>query len=380
MQIGNTELDLVFHEVMFPAIQSAGLLPVRIDKHNEGRLLKSEIVEQIQKASIIIADLTNERPNCYLEVGYAMGLDKFNNLILTAREDHYFDNPDYKKGGPKIHFDLSGYDILFWDQKNLDKFKSILTNKIKRRLLLIQPKLENRTPLWNPEWLAEKREYVESKIIAIGSTGYMEVRSSILSKKINVSQSEILDKVNDSLIDFFGWPIGIIFLEGDIKAIPKSDGIESDLLIEDNRHYDYSYYKKNGQVFSAISHAEDMRNNNFIFRGTRIIRVTEVFMFLARYYKNIGLSFDDVFELTIRHTGLKGRSLKEGFNYETRILKRSNEDETEVTLQTTIGEIESNLVELVAQVIDPLLILFDFDKIGKEVLASYVNRFINGNR
>ena len=36
---------------------------------------------------MIVADITNERPNCYLEVGYAMGLGKKANLILTARED-----------------------------------------------------------------------------------------------------------------------------------------------------------------------------------------------------------------------------------------------------------------------------------------------------
>ena len=32
---------------------------------------------------------------------------------MTAREDYNQDSPDYKKGGPKIHFDLQGYDILF---------------------------------------------------------------------------------------------------------------------------------------------------------------------------------------------------------------------------------------------------------------------------
>jgi hypothetical protein len=36
-----------------------------------GRILQSEIANFINKSKIIIADLTNERPNCYLEVGYA---------------------------------------------------------------------------------------------------------------------------------------------------------------------------------------------------------------------------------------------------------------------------------------------------------------------
>jgi hypothetical protein len=379
MQIGNTELDKVYKSVFYPSIEAADLKPVRIDKHNEGGLLKSEIVEHIESASIIIADLTNERPNCYLEIGYAMGLDKFKNLILTAREDHHFDHPNYKKEGPKIHFDLSGYDIIFWSPEHLDQFKATLIQKIKRRLLLIQPKTKNLIPvLWDPVWLKKTREYVEDKIQELGISGYMEVRSSILNKSVNLLQSDLLTKAHDSLIDNFGWPIGVIFLDGDIKPVPKSDGIESDIVTE-NRHYDYSYYKKNGQFYTALSHFEDSKNDNILIRATRIVRVTEAFMFVARYYTNIGLSFNDSFEITIRHTGLLGRLIKEGFNYQTRIEKRSKEDEVETTLQVTVGDIENNLSDLVAQVIDPLLILFDFDKIGKGVLSSYVDRFVNGN-
>jgi hypothetical protein len=130
MQIGNTELDQLYLEIFVPAIRAANLEPKRIDIDNEGNLLKKEIIEYIEKAEIIVADLTNERPNCYLEVGYAMGLDKYKNLIFTVREDHYFDSPNYKKGGPKVHFDVTGYDILFWDKSNLNEFKKNLRIKL----------------------------------------------------------------------------------------------------------------------------------------------------------------------------------------------------------------------------------------------------------
>jgi hypothetical protein len=32
-----------------------------------------------------VADLPSERPNCYLEVGYALGVGKFTNLVLTEK-------------------------------------------------------------------------------------------------------------------------------------------------------------------------------------------------------------------------------------------------------------------------------------------------------
>src|ERR1051326_6108882 len=133
MQIGNKELDDLYQNFIAPALVSAGVEPKRVDKHNDGELLKPKIIEFISEANIIIADLTNERPNCYLEFGYAMGLGKYRNLILTAREDHYHNSPNFKVGGPRIHFDLSGYDILFWSPNNKQEFAEQLLKTIKRR-------------------------------------------------------------------------------------------------------------------------------------------------------------------------------------------------------------------------------------------------------
>lgn len=146
MQIGNPELDEFYSDILVPTLTKCNLNVKRVDKHNEGNLLKSEIVNFIESSDIILADLTNERPNCYLEVGYTMGLNKFQNLILTAREDHLPESPNYKQGGPKIHFDLLGYDIIFWDKNDLDEFEEKLEKGIKRRLNLIKSKEgDNRT-------------------------------------------------------------------------------------------------------------------------------------------------------------------------------------------------------------------------------------------
>lgn len=138
MQIGNPRLDLLWKEIYQPAIKECGLDSKRVDKHGEGRLLQSEIADFIKRATIVIADLTNERPNCYLEVGYTMGINKFRNLILCAREDHNQDSPNHVKDGPKIHFDLSGYSFLWWNEKELEKFKEELASTIKYRLDILK--------------------------------------------------------------------------------------------------------------------------------------------------------------------------------------------------------------------------------------------------
>ena len=45
MQIGDTEMDEVCDAAIAHAIEAAGLAPRRVDRHNEGDLLKSEIVQ-----------------------------------------------------------------------------------------------------------------------------------------------------------------------------------------------------------------------------------------------------------------------------------------------------------------------------------------------
>ena len=137
MQIGSPELDRVYERVIAPALEACGLRPRRVDRHNRGGLLASEIIAFIEESEILVADLTNERPNCYLEVGYALGVGKFTNVVLTAREDHDPDSPRHRPGGPKVHFDLAGYDILFWHPERLDAFRSELEKRVARRRLLL---------------------------------------------------------------------------------------------------------------------------------------------------------------------------------------------------------------------------------------------------
>jgi nucleoside 2-deoxyribosyltransferase len=93
MQIGNKFMDEFCKNAIVPAIEACDLEAKRVDKHNEGRLLKSEIVRFVGEAEIIVADLTNERPNCYLEIGYAMGIDKFRNLASMRQKSSDFKSP-----------------------------------------------------------------------------------------------------------------------------------------------------------------------------------------------------------------------------------------------------------------------------------------------
>lgn len=142
MQIGNSELDRIWKEVYSPVIVECGLLPQRVDEQDDGRLLKPQIIELLNEANIIIGDLTNSRPNCYLEIGYAMGLGRHRQIILCCKEDHNADSPNYRPGQQKVHFDLQGYGITWWVPADLPKFRAELKEKLQRRLKESPPRTE----------------------------------------------------------------------------------------------------------------------------------------------------------------------------------------------------------------------------------------------
>lgn len=134
MQIGNPELDHVYERAIAPALSACDVEPRRVDRHNRGGLLVGEIIRFIEEAELVVADLTHERPNCYLEVGYVLGAGKGTSLILTARADHDPESDLHRPGGQRVHFDLAGFEILFWQPDRLDDFRRELEKRIQRRL------------------------------------------------------------------------------------------------------------------------------------------------------------------------------------------------------------------------------------------------------
>lgn len=80
----------------------AGFEAVRTDTRpaSDTHQIVDAIHDNIQTCGFVVADLTNERPNVYYEVGYAMALGK--RLILTSKK------------GTEVHFDLAGFNRLEW--------------------------------------------------------------------------------------------------------------------------------------------------------------------------------------------------------------------------------------------------------------------------
>jgi hypothetical protein len=133
MPIGNPSLDHVYERAIAPALAACGFEARRVDRHNRGGLLVSEIIAFLDEAEIVVADLTHERPNCYLEVGYVLGVGKLAQLLLTARRDHDVESPWHLPGGPRVHFDLAGFEILYWSPDRLEEHRRELQKRVLHR-------------------------------------------------------------------------------------------------------------------------------------------------------------------------------------------------------------------------------------------------------
>lgn len=90
----------VYEFGIYPAVRNCGLICERVDEtHFTGDILK-RIRKGIESASLVIADLTEGRPNVYLEVGYAWG--KGIPVIIVAKK------------GENLHFDVRTQRCIFY--------------------------------------------------------------------------------------------------------------------------------------------------------------------------------------------------------------------------------------------------------------------------
>ncbi len=143
MPIKNPETEPLWLGVYKKIIADAGFNPIRIDEDEkeDGRPLNDQIIEYLSTAPLIVADITLSRPNCYFELGFAFAkyMNETERIILCCRSDHNPDSPLYRPGHHKIHFDVRQYNIIWWDESDLDAFRISLSKKISQRLSCLKP-------------------------------------------------------------------------------------------------------------------------------------------------------------------------------------------------------------------------------------------------
>jgi hypothetical protein len=387
MQIGNPELDDLYEHAIAPAIEEAGLRPRRVDKHNAGGLLKSEIIEFIQHAEVIVADLTNERPNCYLEVGFAMGADRTSRLILTARRDHLPDRPGREPSSPKIHFDLAGYDILFWDPDSLPDFKKNLAERIKRRLNLTSGKRietvstashSGETNVFaknHLRWIHEQQTNAQAQLSKDGYESFVEFKLVPIRHSLSLPLPKLLDSARSAQLSYHGFPIGMVFDHTEARPHPVSDGIQYQQISRSSREmFDYWALGRNGDFYALRSLVEDQSDSSVIYFDEAVRNAEMLLRYASELYKHLGLPKDDMVAIEMGYEGIANRVLSSyrpgrGLHREYRI----REDLAHSKLVKEWNNISAHLPELVRDLAMPILEQFDLFPLGEEVVNSLLS-------
>lgn len=81
-----SEVERFFQNVARPVLEEIGLHVVELGHDRQERAwMNTEIFEELHNAEVAFVDLTGSRPNCFIELGYALG--RGHRTIISARKE-----------------------------------------------------------------------------------------------------------------------------------------------------------------------------------------------------------------------------------------------------------------------------------------------------
>lgn len=109
-----------FREVVGPVLEGLGYRVVDLGKaRQEAAWMNEEIFVQLDRAQLVYCDLTGQRPNCFTELGYALGNRQ--QVVISAHEDE------------RMPFDTDKLPCRFWSAAEVaDRRQQALREHIER--------------------------------------------------------------------------------------------------------------------------------------------------------------------------------------------------------------------------------------------------------
>lgn len=388
MQIGNPDLDDIYESIYRPIAQECGLRIFRVDKDNEGDLIKKTIDKYIEEAEIIIADLTNERPSCYHEVGYAYGLRKYLNVILTVREDHLPTSENFNNKGPKVHFDLNDYPIIRWKKDKINEFKKLLTQEIKRRLSKIEKKgsIEIDIKKNNEKWFQKQATNAMNKFKKFEGKGFVEVSISSDSFVTTFRQDKIRD-VTMKLRKFRNrFPFA--FLVGLNKYpyawnILKNEIVKDFVIKEWNNACIFAAIRRDLLFFILSDFPEAKNKNGIIYTDTMIHYIIDLIRFIEDFYNRFHLDIHSTLNITVKYYNINKFKLLTTLERELgKELNPFTTSEIDVLSEIKISlyDIYKNLPKIAQDLLTNFFIIYDaaeyLDKHVPEIVNNYMKKRI----
>lgn len=309
MHLSPEVLDTFYKKAIEPMLNKLGLKARYVDHNERKAAFIHEIERHIDEAAIVIGDLTNMRPNCYYEIGYAVGRLSHGRVILTARDDH---RPEC--GPNKVHSDLTPFDIEWWDPDQLPAF----TAKLKAEVLSRLSRRGNRTDRDESSWIAPKwldecrgitRTGLKQNPKLIGSVEAFWTPAVCLEYVDQVTLAEAVEgaRIRDADVRAPSeWSIGV---SGASELQRQPDGIRAEVR-RMRGQYEFWSLKQDGSFYVGKSLGEDVSfDTPFLCLDQRIAVVAEILAFCHRLNSRLHLRDGIRLRIHLEHAGLAGRQL-----------------------------------------------------------------------
>ena len=100
------DVEQTFNDIILPVVREKGYSVVVIDGSRpfSQPTVDRQIFDDLHRAQLVLVDLTALRPNCLIELGYALGRGL--PTLVSARQD------------VRVPFDIKGVPICFWNAKD----------------------------------------------------------------------------------------------------------------------------------------------------------------------------------------------------------------------------------------------------------------------
>ncbi|MFO7596381.1 MAG: hypothetical protein R6W92_08560 [Desulfocurvibacter africanus] len=151
------KFDKRFHDVYKPAIEAADLEPYRVDQDPHVSVPIAAIEDGIRSAAICIAEITEDNPNVWYELGFAFASGT-PVVMVCSRE----------RAGKKYPFDIQHRTIISYQEDSISDFEK-LRNRITERLKALVEQGATLRQIAESEQIAPVKGLTQSELIVLAT-------------------------------------------------------------------------------------------------------------------------------------------------------------------------------------------------------------------
>lgn len=237
------ENDRRYEEVYKPALKQAGLDPYRVDKDPAVEVPIKDIERRIRDSAICLADITEDNPNVWYELGYAFAVGR--PVVMTCAEQRT----------TKLPFDIQHRTVIKYATASPSDFERLRKDVVERVIARIER--EEKVERIADEQIApqEGMSQVEVMVLAVAAANMVPGFSS----KIDNVQAD----AERSGLTLTGFHVAIrrlirkdfITLENVTQEGFKEDWTEQHVKLNDSA---WDWIDNNASLFSFIRRKDDI--------------------------------------------------------------------------------------------------------------------------